>query len=129
MIMPSKNGTCRLSVLFVAGILVMMFAISCSYSGVDRSSTPTEESQDFEVMTDGMKEARGKTEEKAEEAQEKAEEDGKEATESTESWAEWAKEKISETIGRKQDDAKEAAMRASDTASDTAKKAKDIASG
>lgn len=100
----------------------MMFAISCSCSGADRSSTTTEESQDFEVATDGMKEARGKTEEKAEE-------DVKEAKESTESWAEWAKEKISETIGRKQDDAMEAAKRASDTASDTAKMAKDRASG
>lgn len=94
--------------LFVLVLLVVVFAIGCYCTSIGDTPSTNEE---LKVKT--------------KQAQDKATETAKEAQEASETWAEWAKEKFSEGLGLKHDEAEETPRKASDMASDTAKKTKD----
>lgn len=62
---------------------------------------------------------------KSKNAGDKKAENAKEAKDSSESWTDWAKEKISEGLGLKAEEAKDTAERISDASIDAAKRSKD----
>lgn len=95
-------------------VIVMAFTISCSSTSVGHTPPSKDDGEDY-------KELKGKTNQ----VKYKAAEMGKETRETSESWAGWAKEKISEGLGLKAEEAKETANKASDSATETAKKTKD----
>lgn len=88
--------------------------VGCRASSVDHMPSTDDEGREY-------KDFKAKTQE----AQHKASDAAKVAKEASESWTGWAKEKISEGLGLKQDEAIETATKASDDAAATAKKTKD----
>lgn len=97
--------------IIAMAVMVLFLAVICN-------GTATKENMKYEEA---------KT--KATNAGNEAFEAGKEAKESTESWTGWAKDKITEGLGLKTEEAKEASRKASDATIDSAKSAKDKITG